>query len=76
MVIKDDNPQVFVCDNTGKLKHMFGRGTCNLHGLGICGQDEIMIPSDDFQIVERFRGRKSEVNNSTTRRSQGPWVGI
>ena len=54
VVIKNDNPQVFVCDNTGKLKHMFGRGTCNLRGLGICGQDEIMIPSDDFQIVERY----------------------
>jgi hypothetical protein len=35
VVIKDDNPQVFVCDNTGKLKHMFERGSRYLRDLGL-----------------------------------------
>jgi hypothetical protein len=58
VVIKDDNPQVFVCDNTGKLKHMFERGSRYLRDLGICGQaDEIMIPSHDTRLW-RYTPRK------------------
>ncbi|CAB4036144.1 Hypothetical predicted protein [Paramuricea clavata] len=54
VVIQYSDPQVFVIDNTGKLKHVFELGSRFLYGLGICGQDDIMIPSDDFQIVEIY----------------------
>ncbi|CAB4018735.1 Hypothetical predicted protein [Paramuricea clavata] len=54
VVIQHDDPQVFVIDNTGKLKHVFERGSRNLRGLGICGQDEIMVSSGSFQIVEIY----------------------
>ena len=46
--------QVYVCDNTGKLKHKFERGSRYALSLGICGQGEIMISSDDDQAVEIY----------------------
>ncbi|CAB4036204.1 Hypothetical predicted protein [Paramuricea clavata] len=51
VVIQDGNPQVYICDNTGKLKNKFERGSHYIRALGICGQNEIMIPSDNFQAV-------------------------
>jgi hypothetical protein len=53
-MVRYRDPQVYICDNTGKLKHKFERGSLDLRSLGICGQDEIMIPSDDDRAVEIY----------------------
>jgi hypothetical protein len=50
VVIQNGNPQVYISDNTGKLKNKFERGSRYIRVLGICGQNGIMI-SDDFQAV-------------------------
>jgi hypothetical protein len=44
MTISSD-PQVYICDNTGKLKHKFERSLGYGVILGITGQDEIMTSS-------------------------------
>jgi hypothetical protein len=54
IMIKGGDPQVYVCDNTGKLKDRFERDSRYAVSLGICGQDEIMIPSDDARAVEIY----------------------
>jgi hypothetical protein len=54
VVNQHDDPQVYICDNTGKLKNKFERGSHHIRVLGICGQDEIMISSDDGQAVEIY----------------------
>jgi hypothetical protein len=48
------DPQVYICDNTGKLKHKFERSSHTLPILGISGQDEIMISSKNYQVVEIY----------------------
>ena len=50
IMIKGGDPQVYVCDNTGKLKHKFERSSRYALGLGICGQDEIMISYNDRAV--------------------------
>ena len=54
VMVRYGDPQVYICDNTGKLKHKFERGSLDLRSLGICGQGEIMIPSDDDRAVEIY----------------------
>ncbi|CAB4037733.1 Hypothetical predicted protein [Paramuricea clavata] len=54
VVMRYDDPQVYICDNTGKLKHKFEQGVRYPHRLGICGQDEIMIATDNYQAVEIY----------------------
>ena len=54
VVIQHDDPQVYIYDNTGKLKCKFERGSRYAHSLGISGQDEIMIPSYDDRAVEIY----------------------
>jgi hypothetical protein len=74
VVVQDGNPQVHNCDNTGKRRLAFEGGSHyipNTRGLGICGQDEIMISisSEDGQAVEIY----SEEGNlkSTIKLSEG-----
>ena len=54
VVIQHGDPKVYICHNTGKLKYKFERGSRYAQSLGICGQDEIMIPADNFQAVEIY----------------------
>ena len=54
IMMKRGDLQVDVCDNTGKLKHKFKRGSRYALSLGICGQGEIMISSDDDRAVEIY----------------------
>ena len=54
IMMKRDDLQVYVCDNTGKLKHKFERGSRYALSSGISGQGEIMISSDDYQAVEVY----------------------
>ena len=57
IMIKGGDPQVYVCDNTGKLKHKFElRGSRYALSLSICGQGEIMISSGDDQAVHIYSG--------------------
>jgi hypothetical protein len=56
--------QVYICDNTGKLKHKFERSLLYRPILGIYGQDEIMISSGIDQVVEIYSeegNRKSTI---------------
>ncbi|CAB4022387.1 uncharacterized protein LOC110247776 [Paramuricea clavata] len=53
VMIQYGDPQVYICDNSGKLKHKFERGS-RFPCLGISGQDEIMVSSDDDQTVEIY----------------------
>ena len=53
VMIQYGDPQVYICDNSGKLKHKFQRGS-RFPCLGICAQDEIMVSSDDDQTVEIY----------------------
>ena len=48
------DPQVYICDNTGKLKHKFERSLRYRPILGISGQDEIMISSKNDRAVEIY----------------------
>jgi hypothetical protein len=49
-----DRHEVYICDNTGKLKHKFERSSHFLLILGISGQDEIMISSKNDQAVKIY----------------------
>jgi hypothetical protein len=48
------DPQVYIYDNTGKLKHKFERSLGCASILSISGQDEIMILSTNDQVVEIY----------------------
>jgi hypothetical protein len=48
------DPQVYICENTGKLKCKFGRSSNYRPILGISGQDEIMMLSKNDQVVEIY----------------------
>jgi hypothetical protein len=54
IMMKRGDSQVYVCDNTGKLKHKFEKGSRYAHSLGISGQGEIMISSGDDRAVEIY----------------------
>ena len=54
IMTKGGDPQVYICDNTGKLKHKFERSSNYQPILGISGQDEIMISSKHDQVVEIY----------------------
>ena len=55
IMMKHGDLQVYVCDNTGKLKHKFERGRSRyVLSFGICGQGEIMIPSDHDRAVKIY----------------------
>ncbi|CAB4041623.1 Hypothetical predicted protein [Paramuricea clavata] len=54
IMMKGNDLQVYVCDNTGELKHKFERSSRFARSLGISGQDEIMIPLDGDRAVEIY----------------------
>ena len=54
IMTKYDDHQVYICDNTGKLKHKFERSSHYLPILGISGQDEIMVSSKNDEVVEIY----------------------
>ena len=64
IMIKGNDPQGYIFHYTGELKHKFERDSRYARSLGICGQDEIMIPSDDERAVEIYSeegNRKSPI---------------
>ena len=54
IMTKYGDRQVYICDNTGKLKRKFERSSHSLPILGISGQDEIMISSKIDRAVEIY----------------------
>ena len=45
IMVKVDDPNVYICDNTGKLRHKFEHESDRLPSLCTCGPDGIMISS-------------------------------
>jgi hypothetical protein len=48
------NDQVYICENTGKLKFQFKRDGDNLHSLSISNNNDIMTVSDDRSAVQIY----------------------
>jgi hypothetical protein len=48
------NDQVYICENTGKLKFQFKRDGDNLRSLSISNNNDIMIVSDDLRAVQIY----------------------
>ena len=45
IMIKDEDPHVYICDNTGKLQHKFEHDSSLIPSLGISEQDKIITSS-------------------------------
>ena len=45
IMINDEDPYVYICDNTGKLQHKFEHDSSSLPSLGISEQNKITITS-------------------------------
>ena len=54
IMIRDGDPSVYVCDNSGKLKRKFERDSCFNRNLSISNKNEILIPSDDDKAVDFY----------------------
>ena len=56
IMIRDDDPCVYVCDNSGKLKHKFERdlGLYSPLMLSISNKNEIIISADDGEAVNFY----------------------
>jgi hypothetical protein len=48
------NDQVYICENTGKLKFQFKRDGDHLRSLSISNNNDIMIVSDDLSAVQIY----------------------
>ena len=54
IMMRDDDPSVYACDNCGKFKHKFEQGSFYVPGLSISNNNEIMIPSDYGKVVNFY----------------------
>ena len=54
IMIKDEDPHVYICDNTGKLQHKFEHVSGGLPTLGISEQDKIITSSADLKAMVTF----------------------
>ena len=54
IIIRRNDPSVYVCDNCGKLKHKFEPDSFYQPGLSISNNNEIMMPSDDGKAVNFY----------------------
>jgi hypothetical protein len=55
VMIKYNDPHVYICDSNGHLKHQFQRDSLKLPlSLTVSGQDEIMLSSDDNRAVHLY----------------------
>ena len=69
---KTKDPEVFVCDNKGNLKHKFKQESHRLRSLSISNKNEIMVSSEDELAVHIY----SEEGNlkSTINLPEGHWI--
>jgi hypothetical protein len=72
IIIENLDYNVYICDNTGHLKHKFERDQRLLHTLCISDKNEIMTRSDNRDGVYMYTkdGTLIEVNNKGTKRSR------
>jgi hypothetical protein len=54
IMIKDADPHVYICDNTGKLQHKFEHDSSRLPSLSISEQDKIITSSDNDKAMVTF----------------------
>ena len=54
VMIRYEDPNVYVCDETGQLKHKFERESLEVHSLGISEHNDIMIASTSDRAVQIF----------------------
>ena len=54
IMLSDMNNQVYVCDNTGKLKFQFQRDGDDVRSLSISNNNDIMIVSDDYRAIHTY----------------------
>jgi hypothetical protein len=54
IIVTNWNDQVYICENTGKLKFLFKRDGHYLRSLSISNNNDIMIASDDFSTVQIY----------------------
>ena len=54
IMINDEDPYVYICDNTGTLQHKFEHDSSGLHSLGISEQDKIITSSGDRKTMVTF----------------------
>ena len=54
IMTRNNNRSVYVCGNSGKLKHKFERDTSSLLMLSISNKNEIMIPTDRGKAVNFY----------------------
>ena len=73
IVIRSCDPHLYICDNTGELKHKFKRPSLSPCNLSISNKNEIIMSSDDHLSVHFY----SEEGNlkSTIKVPEGHRVG-
>ena len=54
IMIKNNDPHVYICSNSGKLEREFKRDSRRVHRFGISKKDEIMISSGDEKAVNIY----------------------
>ncbi|CAB4017669.1 Hypothetical predicted protein [Paramuricea clavata] len=54
IMIKNNDPHVYICSNSGKLQWKFKRDSRRVHRFGISKKDEIMISSGDEKAVNIY----------------------
>jgi hypothetical protein len=54
IMIKEQDPHVYICDNTGKLQHKFEHYSCFMPSLYISEQDKIITSSGDLEAMVTF----------------------
>ena len=54
IMIKDEDPHVYICDNTGKLQHKFEHDSSRLPSLSLSEQDKIITSSGDGKAMVTF----------------------
>ena len=78
-IIMARDGDVFVCDNTGQLKHKFELDSCPLFtpSLSISDKNEIMITSRHDKVVHIYTDEgKFKIRNTSTNRPQNSRSGI
>ena len=72
IMIKCNDPHVYVCDSMGHMKRKFKRDSCQIPGLSITEQNQIITPSDNHKAVHIFTEKGAL--KSTLKLPEGHWI--
>ena len=72
IMIKTSGSSVYITDNSGKLRHKFGRVFASVRYLSISNKNEIMMPSQDDKAVN-FYTKEGDLT-WTIKRPEGHYV--